>query len=45
MENEPAELFAVTVYVALDISAVGVPQIVPFEEPKFMPVGREPANV
>lgn len=45
VENEPAELLAVTVYVVLVISAVGVPQIVPFEDPKFMPDGREPINV
>ena len=37
-------MFAVTVYVVLVISAVGVPQIVPLLDSKFIPDGREPVN-
>ena len=44
VENEPAELFAVTVYVVLVISAVGVPQIVPLLDSKFIPAGSVPVN-
>ena len=43
-ESEPAELFAQTVYVEAEAIAVGVPQNVPLDVPKFKPAGRRPPS-
>ena len=43
-ESEPAELLAQTVYVDAETIAVGVPQNVPLEVPKFNPAGRRPPS-
>ena len=39
VESLPPVLVAVTVYVADDVTAVGVPEIVPVEESKDRPAG------
>ena len=39
VEAEPAELFAQIVYVAVEVTVSGVPQIVSFEAPKMSPDG------
>ena len=41
VEAEPAELFAQIVYVAVELRASGVPQILPFVAPKFRPDGSD----
>ena len=41
VEAAPAELFAQIVYVAVDVTVSGDPQIVPFEAPKLSPDGNE----
>ena len=41
VEAEPAELFAQIVYVAVEVTVSGVPQIVPLEAPKLSPDGNE----
>ena len=43
-ESEPAELLAQTVYVEAEATAVGVPQNVPLDVPKFKPAGRRPPS-
>ena len=39
VEDEPTELFAQITYTSPAIITLGVPQIVPFVDPIFMPLG------